>query len=161
LKFDISQINLPITAIVSDVKTQLLIQNTLLVQAPPGAGKSTILPLALLDEPYLQGKKIIVLEPRRLATRSIAYRLAELLNEEIGETVGYRIRFENRVGPNNKIIVVTEGILTRMLQSCRFIVGFMQRIAASFKARFTHSYYERNFKCAGYKRTIASACFNQ
>jgi ATP-dependent helicase HrpB len=139
LKFDISQINLPITAIVSDVKSQLLIQNTLLVQAPPGAGKSTILPLALLDEPYLQGKKIIVLEPRRLATRSIAYRLAELLNEEIGETVGYRIRFENRVGPNNKIIVVTEGILTRMLQSDNALEDVGLVIFDEFHERSIHA----------------------
>jgi ATP-dependent helicase HrpB len=75
------------------------------------------LPLALLDEPWLNGKKIIMLEPRRLAAKTIAARMASLLDDDIGKTVGYRIRFENRVGANTIIEVVTEGILTRMLQS--------------------------------------------
>lgn len=139
MKFNINQINLPITAIVAEVKTQLTKQNTLLVQAPPGAGKSTILPLALLDEPWLNGKKIIVLEPRRLATRSIAYRLAELLGEDVGQTVGYRIRFENRVGSNNKIIVVTEGILTRMLQSDNALEDIGLVIFDEFHERSIHA----------------------
>lgn len=139
MKFDISAIHLPIVDIVADVKAQLNKQNTLLVQAPPGAGKSTILPLALLDEPWLNGKKIIVLEPRRLATRSIAYRLAELLGEEVGETVGYRIRFENRVGSNSKIIVVTEGILTRMLQSDNALEDIGLVIFDEFHERSIHA----------------------
>lgn len=139
LKFDTAQVNLPITAIIPDVKLQLLKQNTLLVQAPPGAGKSTILPLALMDEPYLQGKKIIVLEPRRLATRSVAYRMAELLGEEIGERIGYQIRFENRVKPSNKIIVVTEGILTRMLQSDNALEDIGLVIFDEFHERSIHA----------------------
>ena len=139
LKFDISHINLPITAIADEVKSQLVKQNTLLVQAPPGAGKSTILPLALLDEPWLNGKKIIVLEPRRLATRSIAYRLAELLGEDVGQTVGYRIRFENRVGSSSKIIVVTEGILTRMLQSDNALEDIGLVIFDEFHERSIHA----------------------
>jgi ATP-dependent helicase HrpB len=139
LKFDTAQVNLPITAIIPDVKLQLLKQNTLLVQAPPGAGKSTILPLVLMDEPYLQGKKIIVLEPRRLATRSVAYRMAELLGEEIGERIGYQIRFENRVKPSNKIIVVTEGILTRMLQSDNALEDIGLVIFDEFHERSIHA----------------------
>jgi ATP-dependent helicase HrpB len=139
LKFDTAQVNLPITAIIPDVKLQLLKQNTLLVQAPPGAGKSTILPLALMDEPYLQGKKIIVLEPRRLATRSVAYRMAELLGEEIGERIGYQIRFENRVKSSNKIIVVTEGILTRMLQSDNALEDIGLVIFDEFHERSIHA----------------------
>lgn len=139
LKFDTAQVNLPITAIIPDVKLQLLKQNTLLVQAPPGAGKSTILPLVLMDEPYLQGKKIIVLEPRRLATRSVAYRMAELLGEEIGERIGYQIRFENRVKSSNKIIVVTEGILTRMLQSDNALEDIGLVIFDEFHERSIHA----------------------
>src|SRR5690606_2686971 len=87
-----------------------------ILEAPPGAGKSTILPLHLLDEPWLADKKIILLEPRRLATRSVAMRMAELKNESIGESVGYRIRFESRIGKTTRLEVVTEGILTRLIQ---------------------------------------------
>jgi ATP-dependent helicase HrpB len=117
LSFDPYKIDLPVTEIISYVREQLAQQNTLIVNAPPGAGKSTLLPLALLDEPWLNGKKIIMLEPRRLAAKTIAARMASLLDDDIGKTVGYRIRFENRVGANTIIEVVTEGILTRMLQS--------------------------------------------
>jgi ATP-dependent helicase HrpB len=117
LSFDPYKIDLPVTEIISYVREQLTQQNTLIVNAPPGAGKSTLLPLALLDQPWLNGKKIIMLEPRRLAAKTIAARMASLLDDDIGKTVGYRIRFENRVGTNTIIEVVTEGILTRMLQS--------------------------------------------
>jgi len=87
------------------------------LQAPPGAGKSTIVPLALLDEPWLAGRKILMLEPRRLATRAVAQRMAQTLDERVGETVGYRMRLDTRVGSNTRIEVITEGVLTRMLQS--------------------------------------------
>ena len=117
MSFDPYKIDLPVTEIISYVREQLAQQNTLIVNAPPGAGKSTLLPLALLDQPWLNGKKIIMLEPRRLAAKTIAARMASLLDDDIGKTVGYRIRFENRVGANTIIEVVTEGILTRMLQS--------------------------------------------
>jgi ATP-dependent helicase HrpB len=90
--------------------------NIAILQAPPGAGKSTVLPLQLLHEPWLAGKKMIMLEPRRLAAKSVANRMAFLLNEEVGQTVGYRIRFENCVSAATRIEVVTEGILTRMIQ---------------------------------------------
>ena len=86
------------------------------MNAPPGAGKSTLLPLALMQETWLEGKKIIMLEPRRLAARTIAARMASLLQEDIAQRVGYRVRFDNRIGSNTIIEVVTEGILTRMLQ---------------------------------------------
>lgn len=115
--FDYNSIQLPVTDIVPDIRQKLRQHNTLIVNAPPGAGKSTLLPLALMDEPWLDGKKIMMLEPRRLAARTIAMRMAELLGQEVGQTVGYRVRFDNRVGPNTRIEVVTEGILTRMLQS--------------------------------------------
>lgn len=91
-------------------------RNTLIVNAPPGAGKSTLLPLALLEEPWLRKKKILMLEPRRLAARTIAARMASLWGDEVGKTIGYRVRFENRVSSHTRLEVVTEGILTRMLQ---------------------------------------------
>jgi ATP-dependent helicase HrpB len=86
------------------------------LEAPPGAGKTTRVPLALLDAPWLVGKKIVMLEPRRLAARAAAARMAATLGERVGETVGYRMRLDTRVGPRTRIEVVTEGILTRMLQ---------------------------------------------
>jgi ATP-dependent helicase HrpB len=110
------QTDLPILEIIPELKAKLESSPVIILQAPPGAGKSTVLPIELLDEKWLSGKKILMLEPRRLAARSVANRMADLLNEDIAETVGYRIRFENRCGKNTRIEVVTEGILTRMLQ---------------------------------------------
>src|SRR4051812_45396243 len=107
----------PIHEIIPQLKEKLKTDSIIILQAPPGAGKSTILPIEILNEPFLSGKKIIMLEPRRLAARSVAMRMASLLNEEIGETVGYRVRFENRISTKTRIEVVTEGILTRMLQN--------------------------------------------
>lgn len=106
----------PVQEILSELKDKLGLTQTVILQAPPGAGKSTIVPLALIDELWLQGKKIIMLEPRRLAARSVAMRMASLLEEEIGKTVGYRVRFENKISNQTRIEVVTEGILTRMIQ---------------------------------------------
>ncbi len=117
MKFNPYKIDLPVTEIIDEVKEVLSIDNTLIVNAPAGAGKSTLLPLALLDEKWLGQQKIIMLEPRRLAAKTIALRMAQLLDEKVGESVGYRIRFDNCVSTRTKIEVVTEGILTRMLQS--------------------------------------------
>ncbi|MCW3084742.1 MAG: hrpB [Bacteroidetes bacterium] len=107
----------PINEIIPQLKTELEKAPVIILQAPPGAGKSTILPLQLLSEKWLEGNRILMLEPRRLAARSVAARMADLLDEDLAETVGYRVRFENRVGKNTRIEVVTEGILTRMLQN--------------------------------------------
>lgn len=107
----------PIEEVVPELKKTLQQSPVVLLQAPPGAGKSTILPLQLIHEPWLAGKKMILLEPRRLAARSVAFRMASLLGEEVGNTVGYRIRFENCVSAATRIEVVTEGILTRMIQT--------------------------------------------
>ncbi|MFA8449875.1 MAG: ATP-dependent helicase HrpB [Bacteroidales bacterium] len=117
MKNAIKNTNLPILDIADECLKHLKRQNTLIVNAPPGAGKSTILPLIFMDEQWLEGKKIIVLEPRRLAAKTIAKRMSDLLNSELGKEVGYRIRFETKVSSETKIEVVTEGILTRMLQS--------------------------------------------
>lgn len=108
--------NLAIFTIINAVKEQLSQHNKLILQAPPGAGKSTVLPIELLEQPWLATKKIVMLEPRRLAARSVANRMATLLNENVGETIGYRIRFENCTSPKTRIEVITEGLLTRMLQ---------------------------------------------
>lgn len=107
----------PVLSILPEVKEKLAQHPVVILEAPPGAGKSTVLPLHLLDEPWLAGKKIILLEPRRLAARSVAMRMADLRNETAGETIGYRIRFETRSGKNTRLEVVTEGILTRMIQN--------------------------------------------
>jgi ATP-dependent helicase HrpB len=88
-----------------------------ILQAPPGAGKSTIVPLRLKDESWLAGKKIVMLEPRRLAARSVAMRMSELNGDKVGDNVGYRVRFETKVSSSTQIEVVTEGILTRMIQN--------------------------------------------
>ncbi|MFI5149306.1 MAG: ATP-dependent helicase HrpB [Bacteroidia bacterium] len=107
---------LPVLEIIPQIKESLLQRNTLILQAPPGAGKSTVLPPELLSEPWMQGKKIIMLEPRRLAARAVAGRMAELMNESVGKTIGYKVRFENKTSSSTRIEVLTEGILTRMLQ---------------------------------------------
>lgn len=86
--------------------------------APPGTGKTTLVPPALVEEPWMNGKKVLLLEPRRLAARAAAYRMAELLGEgDVGGVVGYRMRLETRVGPRTRIEVVTEGVLARMLRT--------------------------------------------
>lgn len=108
--------NLPITQVIPEIKEKLLDSNRLVLQAPLGAGKTTALPLALLDEPWLDGKKIIMLEPRRLAVRSSARQMAELLGEQVGEKIGYQIKMKSLQSPKTKILIVTEGILTRKLQ---------------------------------------------
>lgn len=117
LTFDPFQTGLPVTEIIPQVRIKLSQENSLIITAPPGAGKSTLLPLALLDEPWLGGKKILMLEPRRLAASSIAHRMASLLGEPIGKTIGYRIRFDNQTSAETRIEVVTEGILTRMIHN--------------------------------------------
>ena len=109
-------ISLPIDEVLPALRLALAERHETVLEAPPGAGKTTRVPLALLNEPWLAGQKILMLEPRRLAARAAAERLASELGEKVGETVGYRIRLDSKVGPNTRIEVVTEGILTRRLQ---------------------------------------------
>jgi ATP-dependent helicase HrpB len=109
---------LPVEEALPALRRSLVDGTSAVLVAPPGAGKTTLVPLALLDEPWLGGRKIVLLEPRRLAARAAALRMAELLGEpDAGGTVGYRMRLETRVGRGTRIEVVTEGILTRMLRA--------------------------------------------
>ena len=106
---------LPIHAVLEPLKAALVEGNTAVLAAPPGAGKTTIVPLALLDQPWLGDGKIMVLEPRRLAARAAADRMARTLGEAAGGRVGYRTRLQSRIGPTTRIEVVTEGVFTRMI----------------------------------------------
>lgn len=135
----IKNCKLPVRTVIPEVRKKLAADNTLILTAPPGAGKSTLLPLALLDEPWLKGQKIIMLEPRRLAARMIAARMAELLGEKVGETVGYRIRLDKKVSAKTRIEIVTEGILTRMLQHDNELKGVGMVIFDEFHERSIHA----------------------
>jgi ATP-dependent helicase HrpB len=108
--------DLPVEDGVPAVRAALADPGAALLQAEPGAGKTTVVPLRLLDEPWMAGRRMLLLEPRRIAARAAARRMADLLGEPVGATVGYRTRDERVVGPRTRIEVVTEGILTRRLQ---------------------------------------------
>ncbi len=132
----IQQTSLPIVPVLSQLQTALVERNTVLLQAEPGAGKTTLVPLCLLPE---VGGKIIMLEPRRLAAKTAAIRIAELLQEPVGQTVGYRVRNESKVSANTRIEVVTEGILTRMMQSDPELTGVSVIIFDEFHERSLHA----------------------
>lgn len=131
----IAETNLPVQELVPEVRKALQTSGSLIVKAPPGAGKSTLLPLTLLNESWLEGKKIMMLEPRRLAAKSIATRMAELIGEQVGDTVGYRIRFDAKTSTRTRIEVLTEGILTRMLQQDNALEGIGLVIFDEFHER--------------------------
>ncbi|MEG5264803.1 ATP-dependent helicase HrpB [Pseudomonas sp. JDS28PS106] len=128
-------ISLPIDSVLPALRQALMSRDEAVLEAPPGAGKTTRVPLALLDEPWLAGQQILMLEPRRLAARAAAERLASELGENVGETVGYRIRLESKVGPRTRIEVVTEGILTRRLQDDPALEGVGLLIFDEFHER--------------------------
>ncbi|HKR19622.1 MAG TPA: DEAD/DEAH box helicase, partial [Stellaceae bacterium] len=118
MRFDLAAAarDLPVADALPALTAALAERGVAVLEAPPGAGKTTLVPLALLDAPWLKGKKLLMLEPRRLATRAAARRMASLLGESPGETVGFRTRLESRVGPKTRIEVLTEGILPRMIE---------------------------------------------
>jgi ATP-dependent helicase HrpB len=107
---------LPINGVLPELCEALAASTSAVLSAPPGSGKTTVVPLELIQQGWLQGQSILLLEPRRLAARAAAMRMAELLGEGVGETVGYRVRFDSRVSKETRVEVVTEGILTRRLQ---------------------------------------------
>ena len=129
---------LPAAAIADEVNRALAERQAVVITAPPGAGKSTLLPLTILADAPVPGK-ILMLEPRRLAARQIAERMAELLGEPVGKTVGYRIRFETKVSQETRIEVLTEGILTRMLENDPTLDGVGIVIFDEFHERSLHS----------------------
>jgi ATP-dependent helicase HrpB len=108
--------DLPVLDALPALKAALARERSAVLAAPPGSGKTTLVPLALLDEPWLARRRILVLEPRRLAARAAARRMADLLGEAVGEAVGYQIRFERKISARTRIEVITEGLLTRRLQ---------------------------------------------
>lgn len=129
---------LPALSIADSINQTLKESANLVVTAPPGAGKSTLLPLTILEGMNSKGK-ILMLEPRRLAARQIAERMANLIGEPTGKTVGYRVRFENKVSAETRIEVLTEGILTRMLVNDATLEGIDAIIFDEFHERSIHS----------------------
>jgi ATP-dependent helicase HrpB len=130
---------LPIEIVIPQLRSALAASGAAVLQAPPGAGKTTRVPLALLNEPWLAGQKIVMLEPRRLAARAAARYMARTLGQDVGGTVGYRVRMETRVGADTRIEVVTEGVLTRMLQGDPALEGVGLVIFDEFHERSLHA----------------------
>jgi len=130
---------LPIHDVLEDVKNSLQNNNTLILQAPPGAGKSSVVPISLLDEAWLGDKIIIMLEPRRVAARMVASQMAKLLGEELGQSVGYQVKMDSLYTKNTKILVVTEAILVRKLQSNQALDDVAMIIFDEFHERSIHT----------------------
>ena len=116
--------DLPVLEALPAVADALRDHRSAILVAPPGAGKTTLAPLTLMGEPWLAGQRIVMLEPRRLATRAAAQRMASLLGERVGDTVGYQTRDERHIGPGTRVEVVTEGVLTRRLQHDPSLEGY-------------------------------------
>lgn len=130
---------LPIIQVIPELKNALRSHSAAVLIAQPGAGKTTVTPLELLHEPWLAGQKMLMLEPRRLAARAAAAQMAKALGEQTGQTVGYRVRMDTKIGPNTRIEVVTEGVLTRMLQNDQALEGTGLIIFDEFHERSLHA----------------------
>ena len=132
------RIQFPIAEVLPELAQHLQRTPRLVLEAPPGAGKTTQVPLALLDAPWLAGRRILLLEPRRIAARAAAEFMAAQLGEPVGATVGYRIRFETKVSARTRIEVLTEGILTRLIQSDAELAGVGAILFDEFHERHLH-----------------------
>ena len=130
---------LPVTEVCKDVSLELACGRTAILKAPPGSGKSTALAALLLDENIFGGKKILMLEPRRIACLMVARRIAYLLGENVGETVGYRMRGEKKISSNTRLEIVTEGTFTRMIQNDMELKDYALVIFDEFHERNIHS----------------------
>ena len=130
-----TQSALPIDAALPALREALATHRSAVLQAPPGAGKSTVVPLALLHEPWARGKRLLMLEPRRLATRAIAARMAHSLDESVGGTIGYRMRLDTRISRGTRLEVITEGVLTRLLQEDPALEGVAAVVFDEFHER--------------------------
>jgi len=130
---------LPIDEALGPLCAALRTGRNAVVVAPPGAGKSTVVPLALLEEPWVRGRRVVLLEPRRLAARAVATRMATTLGQEVGRTVGYRMRLETRVSRSTRLEVVTEGVFTRMLQSDPALDGIAAVLFDEYHERSLHA----------------------
>ena len=126
---------LPIHAALPALRAALAAHDSAVLSAPAGAGKSTVVPLVLLEEPWVRGRRILMLEPRRLAARAVAGRMASTLGEPVGRTVGYRMRADTRVSQATRLEVITEGVLTRMLQSDPALEGVAAVLFDEFHER--------------------------
>ncbi|AEF56305.1 ATP-dependent helicase HrpB [Marinomonas posidonica] len=131
--------SLPIHAILPDLLQTLLEQDQAILEAAPGAGKTSVVPLALMDQAWNQGRKIVMLEPRRLAAKAAAKRLADTLKEPVGKHIGYRIRHDTKESKETQVLVVTEGVLTRMLQDDPSLSDISLVIFDEFHERNLHS----------------------
>lgn len=131
--------NLPIYDVLEDIKITVKNKSTLILEAPPGAGKSTIVPISLLNESWLENKIIIMLEPRRVAARMVAVQMAKLLGEEVGQSVGYQVKMESCYSKQTKLLVVTEAILVRKLQSDQALEDVAMVIFDEFHERSIHT----------------------
>lgn len=132
-------LNFPINEVIPKIKELLHNNSQLIIEAPAGAGKSTIVPISLLDEAWLENKKIIVLEPRRVATRAVATQMAKLLGQKVGQDVGYQIKMDSCFSEKTKILVVTEGVLVRKLQSDQALEDVACVIFDEFHERSIHT----------------------
>ncbi|MGB3750110.1 MAG: helicase-related protein [Arcobacteraceae bacterium] len=131
--------HLPIHEILEDLKESFQNNSTVILQAPPGAGKSTLVPISFLKENWLQDKCIIMLEPRRVAARMVATQMAKILGEEVGESVGYQVKMDSCYSKQTKILVVTEAILVRKLQSDQMLDDVVMIIFDEFHERSIHT----------------------
>jgi len=131
--------HLPINEILDDLKKSLQSNSTVILQAPPGAGKSTMVPISLLKENWLNDKIIIMLEPRRVASRMVATQMAKILGEEVGQTVGYQVKMDSCFSKQTKVLVVTEAILVRKLQNDQTLDDVVMVIFDEFHERSIHT----------------------